>query len=628
MKLFRLILLTVGSGICSADNPRRVHSRSYGCGTNVGTKNSTTSEGDHDFIIVGGGIAGVTLANRLTESGGITDALFLHPGERDQGEDFITTPGMVGSGVGTKYDWNRTSTVGSVLGRNMSLPMGRGVGGGSLINQMVFTRGTKGDFDRWETLGNDDMNWDGMVEFFKKSENFTSPVSDILRDFDAMWDPEVHGFAGAVKSTYSPFFWPSTINLVDNIVNATRELGIRNLRDGQGGDAAGGFFCPKTQRPVENTRSSARAAHYDQAAPRPNFKLAENAHVTRIVVEGGKAVGVEYATSVTSKKITVRARKEIILSAGALHTPQILQLSGIGGAEKLASLNITPVVDLPAVGQNLQDHPLLVAVFGLNVPLSSANLTSNQSYAAEMANLYRTQRVGPLANPGGEYILFLPLSNITTKASGMAQEAYIQNPADLLSDAPEEVQHGYTKQHELLTQGLTSDVMTPLEVFWNDGTIVLGLEHPFSRGSVNIVSADPFTAPNIDPGYLTNPLDMAVLVEGIRFSRRIMATTAMAPTSAVEVLPGANVTSDADIELYIKQNLATFAHYAGTATMAAREMGGVVNSSFKVYGVENLRVVDASIIPLLPAAHTSSTVYALAEKVLSSLHPLARCFFD
>ncbi|XEU97442.1 hypothetical protein FSHL1_002728 [Fusarium sambucinum] len=566
---------------------------------------------DYDYVIVGGGVGGVTLANRLTETGEF-QVLLLEAGSLDQGEDFIVTPGQVGNGAGTKYDWNITSTSSKAFaGRELALPMGRGVGGSSLINQMVYTRGTKGDFDRWEQLGNKGVNWDLMLKNFKLAETFTPPDPSIIAEYNVTWDPESHGFEGYVHSTYSPFFWPST----HNAVQAARELGIPIVPDGQSGNGAGGFYMTHSQKPVENTRSSARAGYYDRAAGRTNLHLLQNAHATKVVFDGKRAVGVEYGTKAGASRQIVRAKKEVILSAGALHTPQILQLSGIGKASALSTLGIKKVVDLPAVGQNLQDHPLLATVFALELPLSSANLTSNQAFADEAAKLYQTQRTGPLANPGGEFIMFLPTSNFTDTGDQLVQKAKSQSVEKLLPGTPKEVRTGYKKQHQILTDGLTANNLTPLEVFWNDGAIVLGLEHPFSRGQVTLKSADPFAAPKIDLGSLSNPIDMAILVEGVRFARRFIETKAMSSASPFEIVPGQNVTSTADIEAHIRENVATFAHYAGTASMGPRNEGGVVDSSFRVYGVTGLRIVDASVIPLLPAAHTSSTVYALAEMV-------------
>lgn len=242
-------------------------------------------------------------------------------------------------------------------------------------------------------------------------------------------------------------------------------------------------------------------------------------------------------------------------------------------------------------------------------------MTSNATHVAEVTELYQSQRTGPLANPGGEFILFLPFSNFTDQAAHLQDRARGQDASGLMPGASSSVQLGYAQQHSILTQGLSSESLTPLEVFWNDGAIVVGLQHPYSRGSVKVVSNDPFSPPAVDLGYLSNSLDLAVLVEGVKFTRNIMVTQAVVEAMPLEIVPGANITDTADIEEFIKQNIATFAHYSGIAMMAALEFGGVVDTSFSVHGVQNLRVVDASVIPLMPAGHTSSAVYALAEKV-------------
>ncbi|KAF5024624.1 hypothetical protein F66182_3388 [Fusarium sp. NRRL 66182] len=522
-----------------------------------------------DYIIVGAGIAGTTLANRLTASGEF-QVLLLEAGQLDQHEDFVTIPGLSATAAGTKYDWNLTSSPSPATGnRAIPLPMGKVVGGGSTINRMIFVRGSAADFDRWEEFTERGWGWNDMFKNFIKAEN---------------------------------------------AVAAARELGVRILRDGMGGDNAGGFFATHSQKPVENVRSSGRTAHYDAAADRSNLRLIQNAHVTKVQVEYHRAVGVKFIHGQNSTHQVVKARKEVILSAGSIFSPQILQLSGIGDATDLAALNITSIVHLPGVGRNLQDHPVLVTVNAITSHLSSANLT-DPTFASDMMALYKSNRTGPYANPTSEFVMFLPTSNFSSNATALYQAAREQNPGHFLpEDTPPSVLEGYAKQHALLTAGLASDAETPLEVFWSDGTLAFGVQHPFSRGSVKLVSKDPLEPPAVDPGFLTNPIDMAIMVDAVKFARAFAATAAVASLSPVEIVPGANITADADIESFIRENIGSFAHYASTCRVGPRRTGGVVSDDFRVHGVQNLRVVDASVIPLLPAAHTSTTVYALAEK--------------
>ncbi|KAL9941235.1 hypothetical protein ACHAQF_008697, partial [Verticillium nonalfalfae] len=533
----------------------------------------------------------------------------------DAQEDIITIPGLAGTAAGSKYNWNLTSSPAAGTGnRSIALPSGRGVGGGSLINQMVFVRGSVGDFDRWRHFTGSRWGWADMFKNFVKSEIFGRPNEDIVENFNVTWDNSLRGTKGNVFAGYSPFWWPS----VNNIVSAARELGIRVLRDGSGGDVSGGFFTTHSQTP-RNARSSARIAHYDVAAKRANLRLIQNAHVTKVQIERGRAIGVQFVESSSSTRRTIKARKEVIVSAGAIFSPQILQLSGIGDAKELKTHGVQSVVDLPAVGRNLQDHPLLVLVNLINSPLNGGNL-SDPAFAAEMMAEYKSNRTGPYANPGGEFLMFLPTSNFSTRAPELYKSAQAQDATQFLpADTPKSVVRGYRKQHALLTEGIAADTQTPMEMFWSEGTMVFGAQHPFSRGSVKLVSNDPFDSPAVDPGYLSNPLDLAVMVDAFKFARVIVATEAISQLSPVEIVPGPGVSSDADIESYVRQNLATFAHYAGTCSVGPRSAGGVVDDTFRVYGVKNLRVVDASVIPLLPAAHTSSTVYALAEKAATSI---------
>lgn len=257
-------------------------------------------------------------------------------------------------------------------------------------------------------------------------------------------------------------------------------------------------------------------------------------------------------------------------------------------------------------------------------PLTASNLTTNATYAAESRELYDTEQTGPYADSTGDFLVFLPLQNFTEQWSTIQTEATAQDPSLYLPNGTAaEVVAGYKRQHEVLTEKLGSTGSAVLEMIWADGAVVLGLEHPYSRGSVKAPSGDIFDAPAADPALLSNPLDVEILVEGIKFVRTLMGAAALAPLQPTEVLPGANVTSDADLSSFVRQSASTLYHPAGSCKLGARDEGGVVDGELKVYGIEGLRIVDASVMPLLPASHTMTTVYAVAEKVSLSIHMIS-----
>ncbi|CZR68050.1 related to alcohol oxidase [Phialocephala subalpina] len=569
----------------------------------------------YDYVVVGGGASGLTVANRLTEDSNVT-VLIIEAGELDHGEDFITIPGLAGGAIGTKYDWNLTYVANpSLANRSVSIPQGKIVGGGTKLNRMVFDRGSELDYDRWEALGNSGWGWSSLLPYFKKSEIFTPPNADIVAEYNITTDTSVHGTDGYVHSSYSPFIWPT----MKNFVAAIAELGIFTSVDGASGNAYGAYFTQHSQNPANATRSSARDAYYNNFVARSNLHLITSRQVTKLVTssENGSVTvtGVEFAESSASARSTVSANMEVIMAAGALHTPQILQLSGIGDSTLLSSINVTTIVDLPAVGRNLQDHVLLAVVNSITAPLTAANLTSNATYAAEMLALYESEYTGPYACATGDFLAFLPVSTYSTAGEAIYAEATTQDSSTYLaSDTPSEVLIGYEAQFNLLNQDLLADNSAMLEVLWDDGAYILGLQHPYSRGYVKAASSDPFTAPLLDSAFLHNPLDLALLVEGVKFTRNITRTSAIAALSPVEILPGATVTTDAALEDFVRSNAATVYHPVGTCKMGAQAEGGVVDEELKVYGVNGLRVVDASIFPLLPATHIQSTVYAVAEK--------------
>lgn len=238
-----------------------------------------------------------------------------------------------------------------------------------------------------------------------------------------------------------------------------------------------------------------------------------------------------------------------------------------------------------------------------------------------MAEYYQN-KTGPYSTPTGDFLLFLPLVNFTNAATSesLIASAAAQNGTKYLApDTPAEVVAGYEKQQAVLNSKLGANDSAILELIWDTGTLVLGLEHPFSRGSVRAASDSIFDAPIATPRFLANPLDLQLMVEAVKFSRTVRETPAIQSLQPVEVLPGANVTSDAAIEEFIRAYTATLYHPAGSCKMGLREEGGVVDTQLKVYGTSNLRVVDASVFPLLPATHLMTAVYGVAEKVCSHI---------
>lgn len=304
------------------------------------------------------------------------------------------------------------------------------------------------------------------------------------------------------------------------------------------------------------------------------------------------------------------------MAAGSIHTPQILQVSGIGASSLLEEIGVTTVVDLPAVGQNFQDHVLLSAVSTITTDeITSGNLTSNSTFAAEALAEYKDQGTGPYSTPTGDFLLFLPLTTYSNNSVSIATTAAAQDGTQYLpSDTPAEVITGYQKEQTILNDRLSRNDSALLEVIWDTGVLVLGLQHPYSRGYVKAASNNTFDSPLATPGSLSNPLDIQLLADGLKFARRVWATDAIQPLQPVEVSPGADVTSDDAIEAWVRSNAATLYHPAGSCKMGARAEGGVVDTNLLVYGTSNLRIVDASVMPLLPATHIMTAVYAVAEK--------------
>ncbi|KAB8295751.1 hypothetical protein EYC80_008576 [Monilinia laxa] len=592
----------------------------------------------YDYVIVGGGTSGLVVANRLSENPNNT-VLVIEAGNFHKNEDFITIPLITTSnlpflGTGprnTIYDYNTTSTPQLyLLNRSLPLSAGKLIGGSSAINGMVFMRGNAAEYDHWEELGNLGWNWDGLFPYFKKSEHFTPADEKEVEGWGVEYDDKVHGEEGFVENGYPNFVWPST----RNFLNAFLELGVSYLKDSLSGLNTGVFFYLLSITPDSQERSTSQSF----LPPNPQFSVRSNLHVltshtvTKILFSSHsnssylnsqepRAIGVEYAASIDEDRYTVNARKEIILSAGAQRTPQLLQISGIGRRDILEGLGIEVMVESEGVGENYQDH-LLFATFGPapNVEVQYGNLSTNNTWASEMRKLYDEKREGPFTTASANVFSFLPLAKIlnSTSSDSIGSLQSLLQPINSSQYLPPSTLHsvraGYQLQHKILTSNLLATNTAHMEIIVGDTIIAPALQLPFSRGRVSISSTSVFDPPLLNPNYLSHPIDLLQLEIAFNYTRLMRTTPSLQSISFIESYPGQNITSQAQIESFLRETIVSENHHAGTASMLPKNLGGVVDERLRVYGVKGLRVVDASVIPMLVAAHLQGTVYGVAEK--------------
>jgi len=649
------------------------------------------------MVVVGGGPAGLTVANRLSGDPNV-NVLLLEAGPADHGEPSVELPGMIGDEMGGIYDWNMSTVSQTYLnGLPRTLPQGRGLGGGTLINGMLWNRGGVGDYDAWVQLGNDGWAWDDLLPYFKKSETYT-PISsvELAMQFSIEDDPSVHGSDGPVNVSFPSYLW----NASGVLFEALNELGVPTAFDPNTGQIAGASFLPLDLDPATETRSTARKAYYDPVTVRPNLWVNTGQYVTQVLFAGSaanvnasvskgqdsasvgqgaspgrsgsiygggtlpthmsdpaesqgprvrrsylsgmwnkvkralmprqgtgvpaassadlRAVGVEYAPDSQNPRQNVSATREVIIAAGALHSPQILMLSGIGPAAALQALQIPVHVDLPGVGSNLHDHsqvwcwyPYYNASY-----LNPTMLTSNDTFATDAWSDFWASTTGPLTSSAIDGVAFPPLPLVMNGSTVIADAASAQSPQQFLpANTDPTVAAGFTAQLPLLIEALSDSTRAGYEIInANDGALTIGNMRPLSRGTVTLSSPQPFDPPAIDPRYGSNPVDAKVLVAAMRFNERLLNTAALSEMDPLQLYPPVNSTDD-ELLQYINRKLQTEYHPAGSCAMMPEALGGVVSPELLVHGTSNLRVVDASIIPMLPAAHLQAVVYGIAEKV-------------
>ncbi len=529
-----------------------------------------------DYIVVGAGSAGCVLANRLSASGQHSVCL-LEAGPPDR-SPWIHIPIGYGKTMFHKVlNWGYyTEPDPNMLNRRIYWPRGRTLGGSSAINGLIYIRGQRRDYDDWAAAGNPGWSWDDCLPYFRKLEN-----NDLG--------------AGATRGTEGPLNATSIKTphpLVEGLIGAAGALGLPHVRDFNTGDQEGVGYYQLTTR--NGRRCSTAVAYLRPARGRANLRVETGAHAMAILFEGSRACGVRYRQD--GQVRTLRARREVILCAGALQSPQLLQLSGVGPAALLRRFGIGVVRDLPGVGENLQDHLQIRLIYETRRPITTNDQLRTLHGRAAMGLQWLLFRGGPLAvgiNQGGLFCRADPAS-----ATPDTQFHFATLSADMAGG----------KVHPF--SGCTYSVCQL---------------RPSSRGTVQLRSADPFEAPAMQPNYLSTELDRRMTVAAVKYARRLAATEPLAGLMKREFRPGPEVQGDDEILHFCREYGATIFHPSGTAKMGPRaDPLAVVDERLRVHGVSGLRVVDCSIMPTLVSGNTNVPVVMLAERaadfILQDLH--------
>lgn len=521
-----------------------------------------------DYIIVGGGSAGAVLATRLSEN---PDArvLLLEAGPRDWHPFYAIPAGFakMTKGMGS-WGWH---TVPQRHMRDMRIrfTQARVLGGGSTVNAQIYTRGHPLDYDEWRQAGCKGWSYDDVLPYFRKAED------------NDTWDNKWHGKGGplGVSRPAAP------LPICEAYFAAAGQIGIPTNADLTSETPEGVGYYQLTQRKVR--RSSTAKAYLDPVRQRPNLSILTGAQVLRIVVEKGRAVGVDLAGHGV-----LRAGSEVILSAGAIGSPRLLQLSGIGPADHLRGLGIDVVLDQPGVGANFHDHLDLFVIAECSGPFTYDRY-AKPHWSAIAGLQYLLTRRGPVASS-----LF--------ETGGF----WWADPAARSPDI----------QFHL---GLGSGIEAGVAAMPQGGvTLNSAFLRPRSRGTVRLASADPLAAPLIDPNYWADPYDREMSIRGLKLAQEIMRQEALRPYVKAERLPGPDVRTDEDYFAYACAHAKTDHHPAGTCRMGA-DAGAVVDPELRFNGIEGLRVVDASIMPQVVSSNTNAATIMIAEKAADMIRAAA-----
>ncbi|KAI1456979.1 hypothetical protein F4805DRAFT_429908 [Annulohypoxylon moriforme] len=578
----------------------------------------------YDVIIVGGGTSGLVLANRLSENPNI-QVVVLETGEDRSADQNTLTPGAWPLLSNSPIDWTFHLTPQQNVVRKITIPQGKALGGSSAINSFLFTPTSRANVEGWKTLGNEGWDYAVFEEAMKKSFTLhrpsgvtegNGPLQLSLAASDGTWEKA----------------W----------IDGLTSVGLPES-DPLSGNLGGPVIAPESIDPKTKQRSYATNAYLDPVRSRPNLTILTKTTVTKVLLEKSSSIsnavakGVQYISK-DGVSHTIGARKEVVISAGAINSPRVLELSGIGGADLLKRVGIDVVIDNPHVGENLQNHLFSGLSFEAidDVDTIDAFFRQEPDAVARAMEDYGTKGTGPLSTSNIITMAQLPLPEFHTKDGQKDLEQLLGSldPASDVSRSPPTTE-AFATAYQTYTRSILTNPSEPVGNYvfgpayapfegpdphyrapGKHVSIAIELAHPLSRGSVHITSAKPEHASTnegilIDPRYLSHPLDLEILARQVRFTEDIL-TRAEPITRYLK--PYTKRFTDLEVTKdYVRRTVDGAYHYVGTCAMMPRAMGGVVDSRLRVHGCPNLRVCDASVIPLEPTANPQAVVYAVAE---------------